>query len=1187
MLLSKNALGNLINRYKAVLKKCNLLNNFSCMLKNSVSCALLAGALLAPAFMPSAAQAFQIDCVTSESSTICGITFDAADHFLLEPVQSGTSYVSNISLPGSGTHGLLYKNPADQTTYSNINDLLSAIIPQTVEGRYVIAQGSAPAGSIAFNIVVNGVTTPYYVTPLQTPSLGRLDSGLSTDITGGAFYGQSSGEDGGAILNENINGGYNINADFFENTAVILGGAIANVIISIADTKASLGDIKGTFIANNSTSANGGAIANTVSGTNSEVNIGDIDAIFIANNSTSANGGAIANTVSGTNSEVNIGDIDATFIANTAYRFGGAIHNIAYSNATASIGDINASFIANTAFQDGGAVYNSGNGNNSTASIDGFNATFIANTTNASGGAIANATNSSGSTASIGNINAAFIANTAVYQGGAIYNRTNTVDSAARIGDITGTFVANTAESGGAIINATNNLSSTASIENITASFMANTASGDGGAIHNFANNTSSIVRLGNITGSFIANTAGQNGGAVVNYANNATATADIGNINADFIANIADRDGDGNGLGGAIYTNRSLDFLADSKMNIFSGNMDSTGYNAIHIVDSGHGLSLDLDFNMQQSGSFMLNDSITANVPGAYDVNIEGEDATNNIFYLNNAITGVNLISVTNATLSMGSVTHADGNTYTGKLESLGSVEFGAYSTFVVDANNLENNTVIKAATTKDGSLRVADTARLHISGVSAGDSIKIVEGFTYEYSTIEAGGWSGANLTTPSSLLVATAEDFDPAVGDYTVTINAATAEHLRSIYPDLSKKTAQLLTGVDPDDVDSYFAALFSDKLGKNAPRETTLRTEALMRIAHVAGLQRTGFNVGKSFANNILGRLANFGIKNSPIQSQQMGTKQGIPSGSSVEGEGLSAGQNGQNAQGMKNGVALWISPLYQYSNVHGVDVGAFKNGYETGLGGLTLGADYTFNDIFRVGLAFNVGAGYTESTGDFYDTNNDFDFWGLSLYGGLSKDNFTLMADVGYSSVYGELTQDTAAGLGFSTLKADTQSDVWTVGLTAAYTFKTDFIDITPHAGVRYMHVTTYGFDTKSNGVVQVHSGEINQGVWYFPVGVTFSKDIVSQSGWTFTPKLDLGFIAAAGELDARSVTSIPGVAGSAEYSMKSVDGFAFNGGVGFDLAHKDNGVSVGVNYNVQASEHETSHMVNAVFKFEF
>lgn len=62
-------------------------------------------------------------------------------------------------------------------------------------------------------------------------------------------------------------------------------------------------------------------------------------------------------------------------------------------------------------------------------------------------------------------------------------------------------------------------------------------------------------------------------------------------------------------------------------------------------------------------------------------------------------------------------------------------------------------------------------------------------------------------------------------------------------------------------------------------------------------------------------------------------------------------GLSAGD------GLKNGLGVWIMPLYQSNNVWGMKAENFKTGYNSNLGGIALGADYTINDMFRFGAAF--------------------------------------------------------------------------------------------------------------------------------------------------------------------------------------------------------------------------------------
>ena len=289
-------------------------------------------------------------------------------------------------------------------------------------------------------------------------------------------------------------------------------------------------------------------------------------------------------------------------------------------------------------------------------------------------------------------------------------------------------------------------------------------------------------------------------------------------------------------------------------------------------------------------------------------------------------------------------------------------------------------------------------------------------------------------------------------------------------------------------------------------------------------------------------------------------------------------GLSAGD------GLKNGLGVWIMPLYQSNNVWGMKAENFKTGYNSNLGGIALGADYTINDMFRFGTAFNVGAGYAQSNGDFNSTDNRFNFWGVSLYGGWVYNNFGLSADVGYTGNYSKVEQDMPASMQMSDLKADVTSHAWNTGLKAEYKFNAGALDIIPHVGVRYLGLVTDGYDVKSGGTV-FEVDESTQSIWTFPVGVSFAKTFETENGWQFKPQLDLGVIPAAGDVKARSKARIPGVDSQAEMKMQVLDYATFDGGLGFELGKGD--FTLGLNYNLQASEHRTGHGVFGSLRYEF
>ncbi len=1065
---SRNALLNLKNRYISVLKKCNLLNTFGSL---AFVGAITASLSFANMLMPKNAEAF---------------TLPTGDYFFLEEEDQNKNYVNIFSFTEDGistTYGLLYQNPVSLNTFSDINDLLKDIIPQNVEGRYIVGQGSAPAGSLDFDTVVNGVTTPYYVTPLQTPSEPRINNTLSADITSGAFYGQSSGgvgTSGGAILNESINGGYTITADFFKNTAQNHGGAFYNY-------------------------ANSG-----------NANIGDITASFIANTATIGHGGAFYNYTNGTDS-------------------------------TAGIGDITASFIANISGDNGGAFYNKTDGDNSTASIGNINASFIANTaTMGHGGAFTNFASGNNSTNSIGDITASFIANTADSLGGAFYNFANTTNAKASIGDI-------------------------------NANFIANTAGTSGGAFYNFALGDNSTASIGNINASFIANNAGNNGGAFYSYAIS-DATASIGNINADFIDNIADTNKVNAllGLGGAIWINRSLNFLADSKMNIFSGNMDNTGYNAIYIEDSGHGVDLALNFNMQNVGSFMLNDSINTNVDGSYDLNITGQNVANNVFYLNNTAFGVKNLSLKNENLYMCSVMH-DNTKYQGTIEAQ-TATFGTNSILTLDAQNYTTNAALQR-NGGTGALTVEADAKLQIANATLGQTTLVTSGFDDTNSSIAQNAWTGNNILTSFSLYTANVLNANPS--SYTVTFARKTAEQIMASFTGMQQATADYFVNFTPDYSDSLSAMSFfttlldnANGLGINNPTLVTITIESLLQAAAAGNTASNALHISnlsaetiQKYRTNLLNSQDNQAVYLDDVRKQN---------------QGLSAGSE---TSAIRNGFAVWATPFFSNMHTSGFEMGSFKNGTDSNLGGLSIGADYTFNNTYRLGLAINGGGGSSESNGDFNNTTNDFDFFGVSLYGATYYNNITLSADIGYTQANNDIEIAMPTILGYSQAGADMDSNVFTLGAELSYLYKTQMFDIMPYLGLRYTNVSTSSYDVNVGASILVHTASDSQNIFSIPVGVILSKEFATANSWNITPSLDLGMICSFGDLEATSTSSIPTVIGNAKYKVENIDAFAFNGGIGLEVAK--NNMSFALNYDLQASEHETSHGLQATFRYEF
>ncbi len=292
-------------------------------------------------------------------------------------------------------------------------------------------------------------------------------------------------------------------------------------------------------------------------------------------------------------------------------------------------------------------------------------------------------------------------------------------------------------------------------------------------------------------------------------------------------------------------------------------------------------------------------------------------------------------------------------------------------------------------------------------------------------------------------------------------------------------------------------------------------------------------------------------------------------------------GLSSGDKAE----MKNGLGLWISPLYKSANAWNLDAGKYDTGYNANFGGVAIGGDYTFDNAFRLGLTFNVGAGYSESNGDFADTQNYFDFWGIGVYGGWYKNDFAILGHVNYTGSSHEITQDGYNPIGMGDITSDINTSAFNVGLRAEYTFKTDALNITPYVGVEYMSLYTNDYEIEMSGGTAFDGDSIHQSIWTFPIGVILSKEIETGSGWKFSPRLELGIIPAAGDVHANAYVKVPNADLSIETEARIVDDFSYMGSLGFDFGNDDFGIRL--DYTYIGSKHSSNHGVQASFRFDF
>ena len=554
--------------------------------------------------------------------------------------------------------------------------------------------------------------------------------------------------------------------------------------------------------------------------------------------------------------------------------------------------------------------------------------------------------------------------------------------------------------------------------------------------------------------------------------------------------------------------------------------------------------------------------------------------DAVNSLGNLNgafNVTSGAAINVAQNGTLNIHNVDTTIGDTATLSnngtinITNRGSLTLKDGSSTIVTAGSMINNS---------GRMTVENGAKLTIADAVAGGSYTVVSGSgdlnfgdgNYTDSTFT--GWKDDNLQASSDMVILTSDD------GRTFTAQGQDAHDVFTGLDDgMANAVNDLYTGhdgaageprwdyanVDSADMGVRFLSRATDNHFLGADKDAAAATiESAARIAFAGAVPQMTKMASDAGTNAVVNRL---GFANPADGAQAM------------DAEGKIVDRN-------TTGFALWIAPLWQSQHGWGMEADNLDYGFNGNLGGVSLGADYTFENAIRAGITFNIGGGYAESSGgDLNSTENRMSFWGLGAYAGWNYENFGLMADVSYTSTWNDLKQDMDSRMGMGDLEADVQASAISAGLRAEYKLETSVLDVIPHIGVRYMSLNTWGFDAESNGGTVLEGDGFHQDIWTFPVGVTFTKDFTLDSGWSFKPSIDFSVIPAAGDIKAKQDVAFTGLPGSYEVETQMMDYLTWQGGVGLELGNDT--MSFGVNYTLQAGQHTTGHGVFGSFRYEF
>lgn len=477
-------------------------------------------------------------------------------------------------------------------------------------------------------------------------------------------------------------------------------------------------------------------------------------------------------------------------------------------------------------------------------------------------------------------------------------------------------------------------------------------------------------------------------------------------------------------------------------------------------------------------------------------------------------------------------------------KISGFDSINFAADSVTKIEGLTANNNTALIDGQLEEGKksvITVADSARLDISGLEKGND---QNGNTYfvadNYDTDNSSLWSDAQLAYDRTEGYAVTSDEN---GDYKVT------------YKDLSDLSEEEQKDAVDDAVDSFgrfggsargiIEGIVRDGMTAD---ETTSNAGAIDFISDLTSSDNQADAEQGLYTGMMIG-------EDSGVTSNAVSMAQDFADNSSLR---LSFTQETVNADKVGEEGGVWAKYLHNKHEVNGMNSSFGALNSSSSYDGVMVGAELAKKGNMQAGIAFAYG----EGDGNGLTTKNDFDMWGISLYGNVKNDDLNIIGDIGFSKSSNEITGKVLN----NEFNTDRDLNIFTMGVRAEKLYTNGNTQIVPYAGLRYMSVDADSYSTAyKDGKAFDYDAE-RQDIWTLPVGVSLRNETVTNSGWTITPKVDLAYIWAFGDTD-NNVTVNAGSRYDDVLGYDVMDSGSWLASVGVDAGKGD--WSYGLSYTLQ------------------
>ena len=477
-------------------------------------------------------------------------------------------------------------------------------------------------------------------------------------------------------------------------------------------------------------------------------------------------------------------------------------------------------------------------------------------------------------------------------------------------------------------------------------------------------------------------------------------------------------------------------------------------------------------------------------------------------------------------------------------KITQFDKVTFKAGTETTVSGLKAGNTTALIDG--RDYIINVEDGARLNITKLDKADDAYLIASGYNDKSTL----WENKDLAYDRTESYASATNKE---GKYTVTYkdlgNLTDAESEQAIHDFVGSlgEHGGALEGIvegivnNGDKTNAGAKDFFGDITSSDKLNETALAAGTL--FGEAAGVTSTTAAVAKDMAENATLRL--------------------------------SFTQDTVNADPIDENGAVWAKYLHNKHKVDGMDssVGALNS--ESSYDGVTVGYDLAKHGNMQTGIAFS----YVDGDGNGLGVDNDFDMWGLNIYGNIKQDDVNFIADLGYSKG----SHDLSGTINGKAMTADRDLSVLSAGIRAEKLYINGNTQIVPYAGLRYMSIDSDDYTTYYGGKAAFENSADTQNVWTMPIGVSLRNETATASGWRITPQVDLAYVWAFGDTD-NDVTVNAG-SGASVLNYDVMDSGSWVGSLAVEAAKDDWSFGVGYSYQKGSDAQDNKWFANVNYSF--